>query len=117
MGHKSMECPEETARLNTHEGETLLEAEQQVNPQNFYVKDSTVEERAFPDITVRNPTVNSTITVSNVPENTEVIWHDGVRTRETGSFTFETDVAGSFTLLLTAPAYYPNHNKVDIDVT
>ena len=31
---KSMECPEETARLNTHEGETLLEAEQQVNPQN-----------------------------------------------------------------------------------
>ena len=116
---KSMECAEEMARLNTHEGETLLEAEQQVNPQNFYVKDSTVVKREpFPDITVsENPTVNSTITVSNVPENTEVIWHDGVRTRETGSFTFETDVAGSFTLLLTAPAYYPNHNKVNIDVT
>ena len=116
---KNMDCPDEIAQDNVKEGESLLEVEQQSNPEKFYVKDATVVQREpFLDVTVsENPTVNSTITVSNVPENTEVIWHDGVRTRETGSFTFETDVAGSFTLLLTAPAYYPNHNKVDIDVT
>ena len=114
-----MNCPEEIAQDNVKEGETLLETEQQANPQNYYVKDATVVQREpFPDISVsESPAVDSTITVSNVPENTEVIWHDGVRTREVDSFTFQTDVAGSFTLFLTAPAYHPNHYKVDIHVT
>ena len=61
---KSMNCPEEMAQDNVKEGETLVETEQQVNPQNYYVKDATAVQRAlFPDISVsESPAVDSTIT-------------------------------------------------------
>ncbi len=115
---KNINCPEEMAQDNVKEGETLLEVASSVNAGNYYIKDATaVPREPFPDITVsESPTVNSTITLSNVPDNTEVIWHDGVRTRETGSFTFETDVGGRFDFVMIAPSHYPI-TKVTVDVT
>ena len=113
---KAQTSIEEWAEDNKQEGENLMEVPHQISPDNYYVSGGTVLQRVpFPDVSVtESPTINSTITVSNVPDNTEVIWPDEIRTRESASFTFETDVGGRFDFWLIAAAH--PMKKVSIDV-
>jgi len=105
------------AEGNQQEGESILEVSELVEPEDWYVEDATLVRRTpFPDITVsESPAVNTTITVSNLPNDTEVMWPDEVRTRESGSFTFTTDVGDSFYFVL-SHARHPR-KRLLIDVT
>ena len=104
------------SETNRQEGESVLEVFESVEPEDWYVaSERLLPTVPFPDVSVtESPTINSTITVSNLPDDTEVMWPDEVRTRESGSFTFSTDVGDTFNFVL----YHAHHpmKRLSIDV-
>lgn len=102
---------------NKQPDESVLEAFQYVTADGWYVANNIlVPTVPFPDVTVTElPVINSTIAVSNLPDDTLVFWPDEVETRESGSFTFSTDVGGSFGFMF----YHARHpmKRLIINVT
>lgn len=109
---------EDQSALNCQEGETVMELDSSINPSDYYVSDGELLQRTpFPTITVsESPTINATITVSGLPDDTRVTWPDSEESRESGSFSFDTPVGGKFGFVLVHAAHLL-YEQVTIDVT
>ena len=104
--------------LNCKENETVMELDSIIDIGNYYVSGGELLQRTpFPTITVsESPTINATITVSGLPDDTKVRWPDSEKTRESGSFSFDTPVGGKFGFVLSHAAHLA-YEWVTIDVT
>lgn len=58
--------------------------------------------------------VGQSISISGIPDNSDVTWPDGVVTKESGSLSFDTNVQGAFTFKVYHPAYYLERITINV---
>ena len=108
---------EDDMLLNIGEGQSYLLCESPVDCEQHYVRDGAVLEKSeFPEVQVSSPlTVGSTITVSNLPTNTKVIWPDFEETVEAdGELSFDASVGGSYFFMFLHPEHVSKRMFIDV---
>ena len=58
--------------------------------------------------------VGQSISISGIPDNSDVTWPDGVVTKESGSMSFDANVQGAYTFKVYHPAYYLERITINV---
>lgn len=114
---KVLMCIEEDLSINMDEGQSYLLCAESVDCEKHYVREGAVLEKSeFPEVQVSSPlTVGATITLSNLPTNTKVIWPDFEETVETdGELSFDASVGGSYFFMFMHPEHVSKRMFIDV---
>lgn len=78
---------------------------------DWFVKEGKIQAKSeLPPLTVKNGVI------TGIPEDTTVLWPDGVETVETKELEFDSNVSGVFTFRFTTVPYFPYTLEVQYDV-
>ena len=111
--NRVMTLGESDVEANTQAGETALLLTGSYQSSNIYIVDGEAQPRTeMPDLNVSQD--GDIVTVDDIPDDTIVRWPDGTMTRESGSFSFESNITGAHRFYIDAPQYLPKWVNIDV---
>lgn len=79
-----------------------------------YYKDGAILPKSKMTLSYSDGLVGESISISGIPDNSDVTWPDGVVTKESGSMSFDANVQGAYTFKVYHPAYYLERITINV---